>query len=259
MIILNKNSDVKIPRTAYNNSGGVLDVSAATITAYFRESQITSTNAMVKLSSTSQIDLSTNGVYIINLDADDFALLNKKNYYVSVKIVIGTDAYRDQFVVRVEGNRDEFIGDLVEPTTVKTAYVIITSGVITTEVYYGFDTDPTAAVTTNGADSLILSSTTSELYFEGIPSSNNLDWNTITQTTESGYTVAWDAGAFTGTTVSFLWTYYSDASRVTTGALTYGTTADRPVFASGTNIGFVYYDITISAPVWWSGTAWSDE
>lgn len=36
----------------------------------------------------------------------------------------------------------------------------------------------------------------------------------------------------------------------------YGTTANRPTFASGTNIGFEYFDTTINSPIWWNGTEW---
>lgn len=36
-----------------------------------------------------------------------------------------------------------------------------------------------------------------------------------------------------------------------------GTTAQRPVLVAGDN-GFMYYDTTLSKPVWWDGTEWKD-
>lgn len=37
---------------------------------------------------------------------------------------------------------------------------------------------------------------------------------------------------------------------------TWGTTAQRPVFDAGTNIGFEYFDTDFNAPVYWNGTEW---
>ena len=255
MIIINKNSDVKIHRTAYNNSGGVLDVSAATIVVHFRETSKTLISMITKLSAASQIDLTTNGVYIINLDYADFALLIKKNYYVVAKITVGTDIFVDQFMIRVEGNTGVDPSAVATPTTLKSIYIVVTNGAITTESYSGFDSDPTAAISLVGGDKLILSSTSSELAYAGIPSSNDLDWDTITQTDNDTITVTWGTGVFTSATISFLWQYYTPAIVVTSStAATYGTTAERPVFASGTNTGFVYFDTDDESPVFWSGT-----
>lgn len=49
----------------------------------------------------------------------------------------------------------------------------------------------------------------------------------------------------------------SGGGTVTVGGATipYGTTAERPTLTSA-DIGYVYFDTTISSPIWWNGTEW---
>lgn len=149
------------------------------------------------------------------------------------------------------------------PILNKVIYLEIVDGEITKESYYGFNTNPTATVgETESSDTLTITSD-GELELEGIPDSNRKDWNTITQTDEDSIVIAWDSGTFSGKTITFIWRYYSSAdvgqsTPIEYGTQSYGTTAERPVFSSGTNIGFEYYDTDIQAPVWWSGSSWSD-
>lgn len=145
------------------------------------------------------------------------------------------------------------------PILNKAIYLVITDEEITTESYYGFDTDPTSDVPQT--DQIVITSD-GELEFEGIVECNN-QIDTIDQTDKDGIQVNLAAGSMSGRTVSFFWRYYSSAdvgqsTPIEYGTLTYGTTANRPVFDSGSNIGFEYYDTDIDAPVWWSGTSWSD-
>ena len=37
-----------------------------------------------------------------------------------------------------------------------------------------------------------------------------------------------------------------------------GTTAERPTLGSG-DVGFMFFDTTTKAAVWWDGTKWSDQ
>lgn len=149
------------------------------------------------------------------------------------------------------------------PILNKSIYLEIVNGVITKESYYGFDTDPTPAISQTESFDILTITSDSELDLAGIPHSNNEDWDVFTHTVDE-IQVSWSIGEFSGKTVSFFWQYYSDSdigqsTAIAYGDLTFGTTAERPTFDSGTHIGFVYYDTTINAPVWWSGTAWSDE
>lgn len=41
-------------------------------------------------------------------------------------------------------------------------------------------------------------------------------------------------------------------------ARTTGTTTQRPVFPNYRNQGFLYFDMTLGKPIWWTGTAWKD-
>lgn len=41
-------------------------------------------------------------------------------------------------------------------------------------------------------------------------------------------------------------------------ARTYGTTAQRPSLTTS-DVGYMYYDTTIDAPVWFNGSTWSDQ
>lgn len=144
------------------------------------------------------------------------------------------------------------------PILNKSIYIEIVDEVITKESYYGFDTDPVASVPST--DELTITSD-GELELEGIPISNaHID--SISQTDEDAFSITFATGSLSGKTVTFLWRYYSDSdvgqsTPITYGGtLSFGTTAQRPLFDSGTNIGFVYFDTTINSPIWWNGTEW---
>lgn len=145
------------------------------------------------------------------------------------------------------------------PILNKSIYIEIVNGVITQENYYGFDTDPTSAVSQDASFDILTITSDSELDLAGIPHSNNEDWDTITHTVDE-IEVSWSIGKFTGRTVSFHWQYYSDSeigqSTPITYTRTYGTTAQRPTFDSGSNIGFTYFDTTLNSLIVWSGSAW---
>jgi hypothetical protein len=144
------------------------------------------------------------------------------------------------------------------PILNKSIYIEIVDEVITKESYYGFDTDPVSAVPST--DELTITSD-GELELEGIPISNaHID--SISQTDKDAFSVTFATGSLAGKTVTFLWRYYSDSdvgqsTPITYGGtLSFGTTAQRPVFTAGTNIGFVYFDTTIDSPIYWNGTSW---
>lgn len=54
---------------------------------------------------------------------------------------------------------------------------------------------------------------------------------------------------------SFYLKISSNTGVTITRQATYGTTANRPTLAAK-DVGFEYFDTTISSPIWWNGTEW---
>ena len=128
-----------------------MDVSAATITVNFRETQASSSNIVQKTSAGGGVTLSTSGVYITNLLYSDFTSLTNRFYYVISTIVIGGVYYADQFVVRIQGNTDEEItaasSDAVSGTTAERP--TLTTDDVGFEY---FDTDIDSPIWWNGSE-----------------------------------------------------------------------------------------------------------
>lgn len=152
------------------------------------------------------------------------------------------------------------------PVLNKMIYIVIEDGVITEESYWGFDTDPTATVAPLADPATLTLSSDAELELAGISEVNvDEDDYTVVQASTSSIVISWASGYMDDKTITYIWRYYSssDVGQSTPitydTSLTFGTTAQRPSFDAGTNIGFVFYDTTIDAPVWWNGSSWSDE
>ena len=82
--------------------------------------------------------------------------------------------------------------------------------------------------------------------------------NTTSLSTQAyPYTVTVNDGTSYITHSGFLIVQQSvyDGASVT---ITYGTTAQRPSLTTN-DVGYMYYDTTIDAPVWFNGSQWTDE
>ena len=111
---IKKGSNVGIIRTAKNISGGVINLTGASITATFKQSANATTNLFVKKNTAAgggdteiQVHSEDYGIYETKILPANTISLDYKLLFCLVTIVIGANTDVDMFYVRIQDNKED--------------------------------------------------------------------------------------------------------------------------------------------------------
>jgi len=256
-----KGSSKDIQRVAINSSGGVVNLTGATISVsakQFGDASITLfTKSYLDTTEIETID-ATRGLFVVKLLAADTSTLNYKTLYCQQTIVVGGNTHTDTFYIRLKGvTTGVAIETFVQSLSKYVVWKSINGAAPVRILKAGFSGDVTAAIVVN---TVMLSSVASEFEGQGEFNSNDKDFYITTSTSSS---IVATFGDLSAQTISFWWgdpttRNISNSGYTKSYAIESGTTAERTAYGltlSATD-RVQFFDDDDQSPYWWNGTAW---